>query len=89
VVATAATSGTNRVKGSILYSPWGQPGARTGEMSTSPTQGYLGFQGQMTDSLTGQVNTLTRYYEPTLGRFTKRDVLFGDATAINEGSPIP
>ena len=78
VVATAATSGTNRVGGSILYSPWGEPGARTGEMSTSPTQGYLGFQGGLTDAATGQVDMLTRYYEPTLGRFTKRDVLFGD-----------
>jgi RHS repeat-associated protein len=80
VVAAAATSGTNRVKGSILYSPWGQAGARTGEMSTSPTQGYLGFQGDLTDSSTGHVDMLTRYYEPTLGRFTRRDVLFGDMT---------
>jgi RHS repeat-associated protein len=80
VVGTAATSGTNRVKGSILYSPWGVPGARTGEMSTSPAQGYLGFQGDLTDASTGQVDMLTRYYEPTLGRFTKRDVLFGDPT---------
>ncbi|MGH2649645.1 MAG: RHS repeat-associated core domain-containing protein [Actinomycetota bacterium] len=80
VVATAATSGTNRVKGSILYSPWGEPGAHTGEMSTSPTQGYLGFQGNLTDSSTGQVDMLTRFYEPTLGRFTKRDVVFGDPT---------
>jgi RHS repeat-associated protein len=78
VIAAAATSGTNRVKGSILYSPWGQPGARTGEMSTSPTQGYLGFQADLTDSSTGQVDMLTRSYEPTLGRFIKRDVLFGD-----------
>jgi RHS repeat-associated protein len=96
VVAVAATSGTNRVKGSILYSPWGEPGARTGEMSTSPAQGYLGFQGDLTDVSTGQVDMLTRYYEPSLGRFTKRDVLFGNPQephtlnqfAYAEASPI-
>jgi len=78
VVGLAATTGTNPMKGSILYSPWGVPGANTGELATFPAQGHLGFQGQLTDA--GQVDVLTRYYEPTLGRFTKRDVLFGEAT---------
>ncbi|MGH3116169.1 MAG: RHS repeat-associated core domain-containing protein, partial [Gaiellales bacterium] len=81
VVGIAATSGTNRMKGSILYSPWGEPGARTGESSISPAQGYLGFQSDLTDASTGQVDMLTRLYEPTLGRFSIRDVLFGDPTA--------
>ncbi len=61
-------------------SPWGVPGTKTGEFATFPAQGHLGFQGQLTDALTGQVDMLTRYYEPTLGRFDTRDVLFGEAT---------
>jgi RHS repeat-associated protein len=81
VVGLAATTGTNPMKGSILYSPWGVPGTKTGEFATFPAQGHLGFQGQLTDALTGQVDMLTRYYEPTLGQFTKRDVLFGEPTA--------
>jgi RHS repeat-associated protein len=80
VVGLAATTGTNPMKGSILYSPWGVPGTKTGELATFPAQGHLGFQGQRTDALTGQVDMLTRYYEPTLGRFGTRDVMFGDPT---------
>lgn len=80
VVGLAATTGTNPMKGSILYSPWGVPGTKTGELATFPAQGHLGFQGQLTDALTGQVDMLTRYYEPTMGRFDTRDVLFGDPT---------
>ena len=34
----------------------------------------------LTDASTGQVDMLTRLYEPTLGRFSSRDVLFGDPT---------
>ena len=87
VVGLAATTGTNPMKGSILYSPWGIPGTKTGELATFPTQGHLGFQGQLTDALTGQVDMLTRYYDPTLGRFDTRDVLFGDLsnpTSLNQ-----
>jgi RHS repeat-associated protein len=87
VVGFAATSGTNPMKGSILYSPWGVPGAKTGELATLPAQGRLGFQGQLTDAMTGQVDILTRYYEPTMGRFDTRDVLFGDPanpTSLNQ-----
>lgn len=87
VVGLAATTGTNPMKGSILYSPWGVPGSKTGELATFPTQGHLGFQGQLTDALTGQVDMLTRYYEPNLGRFDTRDVLFGeltDPTSLNQ-----
>jgi RHS repeat-associated protein len=73
-------TGTNPMKGSILYSPWGVPGTKTGELATFPAQGHLGFQGQLTDALTGQVDMLTRYYEPTMGRFDTRDVLLGDPT---------
>ncbi len=96
VVGLAATTGTNPMKGSILYTPWGVPGTKTGELATIPAQGHLGFQGQLTDALTGQVDMLTRYYEPTLGRFDTRDVLFGDPldpTSLNQyaygvGNPI-
>jgi RHS repeat-associated protein len=96
VVGLAATTGTNPMKGSILYSPWGVPGTKSGEFATFPAQGHLGFQGQLTDALTGQVDMLTRNYEPTLGRFDTRDVLFGDPldpTSLNQyvfgvGNPI-
>jgi RHS repeat-associated protein len=96
VVGLAATTGTNPMKGSILYSPWGVPGVKTGELATFPAQGHLGFQGQLTDALTGQVDMLARYYEPTLGRFDTRDVVFGDPlspTSLNQyvygvGNPI-
>jgi len=80
VVGLAATTGTNPMKGTILYSPWGVPGTKTGELATFPAQGHLRFQGQLTDALTGQVDMLTRNYEPTMGRFDTRDVLFGDPT---------
>jgi RHS repeat-associated protein len=56
-------------------------------MSSSPTQGYVGFQGDVTDSLTGHVDMRSRYYEPSLGRFDTRDVIFGDSdspTSLNQ-----
>ena len=49
-------------------------------MATAPAQGSLGFQSQLTDASTGQVDMLTRMYEPGLGRFSSRDALFGDAS---------
>jgi RHS repeat-associated protein len=62
------------VTGSRSYDPWGKPLAATGSSSS------LGFQGDLTDSDTGQVDMGARYYEPTLGRFSSRDVLFGELT---------
>ena len=76
--------------GSKLYSPWGEPTAQLGQGS------LLGFQGQPTDADTGLVKTGTRWYEPTMGRFQTKDVLFGDTqgpASLNqfgyaEGNPV-
>ncbi|MEX0991337.1 MAG: RHS repeat-associated core domain-containing protein [Actinomycetota bacterium] len=70
------TAGT--VTGSQLYSPWGEPTGQSGNDSV------LGFQSQYTDADTGFVDMTTRLYGPGLGRFTTRDVLFGDVE--NPGS---
>jgi RHS repeat-associated protein len=76
VVGVANTSGS--LVGTRLFRPWGEVLSQTGEMTTPPTQGTLGFQSDLTDATTGQVDMLARNYEPTLGRFDTRDVLFGD-----------
>ncbi len=72
IVGTAAAGA---VTGSRSYDPWGKPLASSGSTS------YLGYQGDPTDPSTGQVDMGTRSYEPTLGRFSSRDVLFGDPTS--------
>lgn len=58
----------------LSYSPFGEQRAQTGESSS------LGFQGQFTDAATSFVDTTTRWYDPSQGRFTTQDVLFGDPT---------
>ena len=72
------SSTTGSLVGTALYDPWGQLLSSTGEMATVPADGAFRFQSDLTDSLTGQVDMLTRLFEPTLGRFNSRDVLFGD-----------
>jgi RHS repeat-associated protein len=69
------------LQGTALYDPWGELLSGTGDMATVPTNGAFRFQSDLADSATGQVDMLTRYYQPTLGRFSSRDVLFGDPTA--------
>lgn len=66
------------LQGTALYDPWGELLSGTGDMATMPANGAFRFQGDVTDSATGQVDMLTRMYEPTLGRFSSRDVLFGE-----------
>ncbi|MFN2545152.1 MAG: RHS repeat-associated core domain-containing protein, partial [Actinomycetota bacterium] len=58
---------------SQTYSPWGERRRATGL-----ERPVFGFQGDFTDAGTGQVDMGTRLYDPGLGRFTNRDVLFGD-----------
>jgi RHS repeat-associated protein len=84
-VGLGTTSAT--LAGTALYDPWGQVLAGTGEMATAPAQGAFGFQSDLTDPATGQVDMLTRMYEPGLGRFLTRDVLFGnpaDPISLNQ-----
>ncbi|MDT4989917.1 MAG: hypothetical protein QOI74_4011, partial [Micromonosporaceae bacterium] len=49
------------------YDPFGRVTARTGDT------GHLGFQGDWTDSATGQVDLGARWYDPGTGGFTSRD----------------
>ncbi|HZD04635.1 MAG TPA: RHS repeat-associated core domain-containing protein, partial [Longimicrobiales bacterium] len=69
VVGLAAAGATT---GTAFYDAWGEPREQTGEISV------LGFQGDLTDPTTGLVDMGARLYAPSLGRFTTRDVLFGD-----------
>ena len=71
VVGTINGSGT--MVGTRTVRPFGEERATTG---TTPSP--FGFQSDMTDEDTGLVDMLTRYYLPELGRFTTRDVIFGD-----------
>ncbi|MGH2723095.1 MAG: RHS repeat-associated core domain-containing protein [Actinomycetota bacterium] len=76
--------------GQVAFGPWGEP------RSTASGASRLGFQGQLTDPDTGQVDMTTRLYQPSLGRFLTRDVLFGEPTdpltlnqfAYTSGSPL-
>ncbi len=69
------------VVGTLAYSPWGEPRAMSGEGTP------FRFQGDLTDPTTGLVDMGTRLYDPGLGRFTSRDVLFGESqrpTSLNQ-----
>jgi RHS repeat-associated protein len=71
VVASIAP-GASSLSSTAWYSAYGERTALTG---TAPV---LGYQGDVTDPLTGTVDMLTRNYLPMLGHFTSRDVLSGD-----------
>ncbi len=58
---------------SVAFDPWGELLGQSGSETT-----WFGFQSDPTDPATGQVDMGTRWYEGGLGRFTSRDVLFGD-----------
>lgn len=85
-----AVNASGSVMGSKLYSPWGETAASAGETYSA------GFQSQPTDADTGYVDMTTRLYSPTQGRFSSRDVLFGDTQSpasmnqygFAEGSPV-
>ena len=87
VVGLADPSGT--AEGARSFSPWG-------EVRESGMDSVLGFQGDLTDPSSGLVDMGTRLYAPGLGRFTARDILFGEPAqpltlnqyAYTSGSPI-
>ena len=58
--------------GTSSYDPFGQV------LSFSGTQSALGYQSDLTDPVTKQVDMGTRWYAPGQGRFSTRDVIFGD-----------
>jgi RHS repeat-associated protein len=70
VVGLASTAAANQ--GTSAFDPWGKSLATTGQTS------FLGYQSDMTDPDTKQVDMGTRWYAAGLGRFTARDVIFGD-----------
>ncbi len=88
MVGLAALDGP--VAGTAAFGPWGEPQETTGEQSR------LGYQGDLTDPDTGLVDMLTRLYDPAIGRFISRDVLFGEPErplslnqfAYGDGNPI-
>jgi RHS repeat-associated protein len=73
VVGLASTTATNQ--GTASFDPWGRGLATTGQTA------FLGYQGDMTDPDSKQVDMGTRWYAAGLGRFTSRDVIFGGLTA--------
>ncbi len=72
VVGMVSTTAANQ--GTVAFNAYGKALAATG------TQSILGYQGDMTDAITKQVDMGTRWYAPGQGRFTSRDVLFGNQT---------
>jgi RHS repeat-associated protein len=69
VVGLASTLAANQ--GTTVFDPWGGSLATTGQTS------FLGYQGDITDPDTKQVDMGTRWYAAGLGRFTARDMIFG------------
>jgi RHS repeat-associated protein len=69
VVGLVSTAAANQ--GTASFDAYG------GVLGASGTQGLLGYQGDVTDPITKQVDMGTRWYAPGQGRFTSRDVLFG------------
>ncbi|MCW2932283.1 MAG: hypothetical protein JWM19_3245, partial [Actinomycetia bacterium] len=63
-------SGTT-LTGSATYSPWGQV------LGTSGPTVQVGYQGQWTDPLSGQVSMGSRFYQPQTGGFTSKDTYTG------------
>lgn len=66
---TTATGAT--LDAATTYSPWGEQAATDGQV------GPLGFQGDLTDQVTGLVWQGARWYAPELAIFTARDTVFG------------
>ncbi len=67
IVSTAAVN-----QGTTAFDPYG------GVLGVSGTQATFGFQSDLTDPLTKAVDMGTRWYAPSRGAFSTRDVLFGD-----------
>ena len=73
VVGLASTGAANQ--GTVSFDPWGSKIVTTGQSS------FLGYQGDMTDPDTKQVDMGTRWYATGLGRFASRDSLFGSLSS--------
>jgi RHS repeat-associated protein len=68
---------------SATYDPWGQVIAATGPAV------HIGYQGQWTDPLTGQVNMGSRFYSPAHGNFLNHDTApAGNPYAYADDNPV-
>jgi RHS repeat-associated protein len=79
IVGLTSTSAANQ--GTSSFNPWGKSLAKTGQSS------FLGYQGDMTDPDTTQVDMGTRWYASGLGRFISRDMIAGTMvhpTSLNQ-----
>jgi RHS repeat-associated protein len=76
VASTAVGQGT--VAGTRTYTPWGETRTDTAGFSR-PVE--LGFQSDPAASATGLVDVGIRHLLPGVGRFSTRDVLFGDVSS--------
>ena len=74
VVGQFTATGT-ALSGSVTYDPLGVVVAGTGLI------GHLGYQSEWTESLTGRVNMLSRWYNTDTGQFDTRDAV--------ANSPLP
>jgi RHS repeat-associated protein len=74
---SVVTDTTGTPTGAISYDPWGTV---DGAIGTDAQQSLLGYQSQPTDPSTGLTDMGTRLYDPAMGRFTERDVVFRTPT---------
>jgi RHS repeat-associated protein len=81
-IALIDTSGT--VANTYSYDPWGVITATTGTV-TNPYR----YAGGYYDTTTGLTKFGTRYYDPTLGRWTQRDPSGHEPNAYNYASCSP
>ena len=70
-----SVSASATISATSAFDPFGKVMAQTG---VAPVFGY---QSDLTDPTTAQVDMGTRWYEAGLGRFSTRDVVFGTPTA--------
>lgn len=81
-MGTFAPAGT-ALASSTTYDPWGQVIAATGPAV------QIGYQGQWTDPLTGQVNMGSRFYKPAQGSFLDKDTTpSGNPYAYTGDNPV-
>ncbi len=67
VASFGADEALTALRGSTAFDPYGQ------RIASAGAQNNVGFQGDWTDPVTGQVNMGARWYEPGTGAFTSRD----------------
>ena len=67
-------------KGTLAYDPWG---SKSSTIGTDATNTPFGYQADITDPTTGLIDMGARNYDPTQGRFTTQDTLFGDTLDPN------